>query len=128
MSNSTQGGRPALVRRSPNVNDIRPFDKQSDAVVLNDGSVALVDRQDRMRLEARGLVGRWFLNPGRNESLPYVRTQAGDNLVTVARVIVGARKGEKVKYKNGSRLDLRRRNLEVVSRPVAPAPALLLAA
>ncbi|MFC3147971.1 hypothetical protein [Piscinibacterium candidicorallinum] len=97
-------------RRSAERNDLLTVSDTVTGVRLQDGSVALIDRRDFEALQAAGHTGRWFLNLS-GQGNPYVRLQGRSNLLTVARLILGARPEEQVEYRNGSRLDLRRENL-----------------
>lgn len=101
--------------RAMRANEVRRIDGRTDGVVLQDGSMALIDHDVRVRLIEAGHVGAWFLNDN-GSGLPYVRLQGADNLVTVARLVVGAAVNEQVEYVNGNRLDLRSRNLRKVPR------------
>lgn len=101
-----------FIRRTQNTNDVLPLDDHVDAVLLQDGSLALVDRIDRLALIASGHDGRWLINKG-GTGLPYVRIQGPHGLASVPRLILGTRPNEAIAYKNGNRLDLRRTNLEI---------------
>lgn len=101
--------------RTMRANEVRRLDGCTDGVVLHDGSMALIDREVRLRLIEAGHVGTWFLNDN-GSGLPYVRLHGVNNLVTVARLVVGAAPNEQVEYVNGNRCDLRSRNLRKVPR------------
>lgn len=81
-------------------------------VPLANGQSAMLDRADWDDLRARGLSPNWTYNDN-GEGLGYVRCAGGENLVIVARVILGAGKAAAVRYRNGDRTNLRRRNLYV---------------
>jgi hypothetical protein len=79
------------------------------------GWVAVVDLIDFEDLLLGGATLPWFVN--RNSSgLEYVRftfSCVAGRLASVAPRIMRPGKGKVVTYRNGNRLDLRRRNLEV---------------
>lgn len=77
------------------------------------GVFAVVDRDDYDALAAAGFPTRWFINSTGN-GYWYVRFSPGrfaGKLETVARTILGPRRGRVVKYRDGDRLNLRRSNL-----------------
>lgn len=79
-------------------------------VILQDGSVVRVNIEDYNLLRARGWTARWTARwmTGDNQ---YPSINHGDRIRVVARVVLDARKGEIVRYKNGDRNDLTRSNL-----------------
>ncbi|MFA9479225.1 hypothetical protein ACERK3_13115 [Phycisphaerales bacterium AB-hyl4] len=89
-------------------------------VPLSDGiHEAKLWPQDYRRLAAMNMTTGWCYNaagPGHQ----YVRIADSQQrfgpgeLVTAARIIVDAGKGERVKYRDGNRLNLRRENLNVI--------------
>lgn len=105
--------------------------KSRDAIiVLEDGVTALVplgnlpgqfaklDLQDLQRLRAAGYDKAWFVNSNGGRLL-YVRTNGlpGDpTLVQVSRLITGAGNREVIRHADGDRLNLTRRNLQVIPR------------
>lgn len=79
------------------------------------GVYAKVDRGAFDRFAASGRSLSWFLNENGRGSF-YVRFSAPEfvgQVETVARVLIGAGRGEQVEYVNGDRLDLRRENLRI---------------
>jgi hypothetical protein len=90
-------------------------DGQPIAVVpLARGGSATIDAHDLEELLQRGITLNWTLNLSGGD-YAYVRAQTPNNLVSVARLVTGAGPGNAVKYRNGERRDLRRRNLYVTS-------------
>ena len=83
-------------------------------VPLANGRAATVDLADWEDLLCAGLTPQWTLNDSGN-GFAYVRAQGRENLVVIARVITGAGRREIVRHRNGDHLDLRRRNLCVMS-------------
>lgn len=83
---------------------------------------------DFAALLASGVSPFWFLCWNKREGVQYVRaTVPGHNKRAVARLLTRAGKGEKVTYRDGNRLNLRRGNL-VIARggsAVADCGALL---
>lgn len=79
-------------------------------VILQDGTVVRVNIEDYNLLRARGWTARWTARwvTGDNQ---YPSINHGDRIRVVARVVLDARKGEIVRYKNGDRNDLTRGNL-----------------
>lgn len=80
-------------------------------LVRNGGTVRIFEDNYRLLMDA-GLSPRWFLNSnGRGKS--YVRTWAGrgGGCITVARVLLGAGRGQSVSYKDGDQANLRRDNI-----------------
>lgn len=117
--------------RTGRMNDVLSVAPGIVGVVLQDGSVALVDEADYQLIRAQGWIGRWTQ-----------RKVAGDNsypsinhgkIRTVGRLILDARKGEKVSYRDGDQNNLTRANLILKAKggkeigssnrtcPVAPA-------
>lgn len=94
----------------------RDTDGHPIAVVpLARGGSATIDAQDLEDLLQRGLTLNWTFNLSGGGDYAYVRAQTPDNLVSIGRMVTGARPGEAVKYRNGDRRDLRRRNLYVTN-------------
>jgi len=78
------------------------------------GVYALIDADDLTALQDAGLSPRWHLNSNRAGGEGYVRfflPGVANSKLTVARAVMRAGLGEAVRYRNGNRLDLRRRNL-----------------
>ena len=81
------------------------------AVALsNHHEPAVLDHRDYQRLQGAGLCGPWFLNSN-GGGYDHVRCMAGGVLMTVARLIVEAPTGRRVRYLDGNRLNLCRNNL-----------------
>lgn len=76
------------------------------------GRFATLDADDFDRLREAGVSDQWTLN-GDGHGNAYVRVaiRTKGRLVSVARLIVGAPAGRVVKYYDGNRTNLRRRNL-----------------
>ena len=85
------------------------------------GVFAIVEAADFDRLVELGTSTHWLLNRN-SANATYVKTYkpaVAGSMAQVAREIVGAGRGGVVRYANGDRLDLRRRNL-VVADGYAP--------
>ena len=87
--------------------------KPTTAVPLQDDTWSLVETEDYLRLvEEEGFPSQWYaaLN---GQNVPYVRVRlpGKGQCVAVSRLVVGALPGERVIYRNGNTLDLRRGNL-----------------
>jgi len=74
---------------------------------------ALVDQQSLDDLEEAGIYGNWFINDDGHGNM-FVRIKHGGTVVSVARLITKAQRGERATFKNGNRFDLRLSNLKVV--------------
>lgn len=81
------------------------------------GWFAIVDRIDFEDLILRGVPLRWFVNRSGagNEYVRFGRSDVAGKLGSIAPLIMRPGKGRIVTYRNGNRLDLRRRNLQVAS-------------
>ncbi|MDZ4369065.1 MAG: hypothetical protein U0987_18900 [Afipia sp.] len=98
-------------------------DPRDGAAVLliplaRDGGVARILPADYERLLAAGLSPNWCLNRDGTGGTAYVRAalnSVAGNLVTVARVLMAARPGQRVRYLDSDTRNLRRDNL--VLRP-----------
>lgn len=79
-------------------------------VILQDGTVVRVNTDDYNLLRARGWTSRWTARwmTGNNQ---YTSINHGDRIRVVARLILDARRGETIRYRNGDRTDLTRANL-----------------
>lgn len=85
-------------------------------VPLARGGSAKIDAHDLEELIQRGITPNWTFNPSGGGDYAYVRSRTPENnLVSIGRLVTGARPGEAVKYRNGDRRDLRRRNLYVTN-------------
>lgn len=92
-------------------------------VPLATGQTARVDLADWEALLLRGVSPNWTRNTAVN-GFAYVRARAaGQNLLMVAREILGARPREIVSHRNGDRTDLRRANLKISTGGRAKARA-----
>ncbi len=99
------------------VNSKRPVLMSADdgfgLVTLKCGSQAVVDREDLERLMAERFPFNWFaLTDGQGNRYVGVRHPRLGNVVTVAREIMQAARGEVISYRTPDRLDLRKSNLE----------------
>lgn len=100
-------------RRSP----VYSIDRDGKAIVLvslaNHPEPAKLLKADFLRLEAMGLGMAWTFNSD-GKGHHYVRASVpgvSGSLSTVARLIVGAGRGQCVQYLDGNRLNLRSDNL-----------------
>lgn len=85
-------------------------------VPLADGQTATLDKADHDAMRAAGWSDRWCLVSDGGPHLAYVRVaqnNATGNLVTVARIIMEAGRGQVVRYRDRDRTNLRRANLYV---------------
>lgn len=81
-------------------------------VTLTCGKSAMIDRDDYDRFIAEGLSLNWYTTTDRfGNSYVNVYDNRLRNIVTVARRIMRAGRGEVISYYNGNRLDLRKANL-----------------
>lgn len=80
--------------------------------LANNERCAVLDEEDFIWLIANGLTGNWTFNNA-SPGFSYVRAPCAKtgNIVTVARLIIGAGRGQAVKYRDGDRMNLRRANL-----------------
>jgi hypothetical protein len=79
-------------------------------VVLQDGSIAKVEARDYCLLQAAGWTARWTQRKVTGDNY-YPSINHGDKIRPLARIILDARKGERIGYRNGDRNDLTRENL-----------------
>ena len=81
-------------------------------VDLASGRSAMIDRDDYERFNRDGLSMNWYTTTDRhgNHYVHAHNPQLG-NIVTVARLIMRAGRGEVISYYNGNRFDLRKANL-----------------
>jgi hypothetical protein len=102
--------------RSPNENDVHPFDDTTAHVLMPDGSAVRVNLESLEDLRRRDITARWstYCN-GSGRSYVAVNLPAGGS-TTVARLIAKCGPDEAVTYANGNRMDLRRSNLVVLPR------------
>lgn len=70
-----------------------------------------LDKSDMDKLLAMGISTNWTLNNGNVTA----SGKSSNNHVLVARAITGASFGERVRYIDGNKLNLRRDNLELAS-------------
>lgn len=96
--------------RTGRTNDVLGVGPGVLGVVLQDGTTALVEEQDYHLLRARGWAGRWTARKVTGDNT-YPSINHGDKIRALARIILDARKGEVVSYRNGNRHDLTRPNL-----------------
>jgi len=107
--------------RSPNVNDVRPFDASSSFVVLQNEALVHVDNDSLRDLAHRGLNGRWYAytnGSGRWYVAMHRPASAGQGTTTIAALITQRGPDEEVVYRNGNRFDLRLANLVVRSKRI----------
>jgi len=77
---------------------------------------ALLDAEDFDRLMAAGVSPCWTLNRDGKMGIGYVRAPWGSDprgrtLVSIAPLVLGTEPGQRVHYRDGNRLNLRRSNL-----------------
>jgi len=104
---------PLDTQRLPRVGGINDFFYIAPGiigVVLQDGSIVIVDANDYHLLQARGWTARWTARKVTGDNT-YPSINHGDKIRPLARIILDARKGERVCYRSGDRNDLRRANL-----------------
>jgi hypothetical protein len=92
------------------INDTVPLTPTVLGVVLQDGSTAKVEARDYCLLQAAGWTARWTQRKVTGNNY-YPSINHGDKIRPIARVILDARKGERISYRNGDRNDLTRENL-----------------
>lgn len=89
-------------------------------VPLTGGFVATVEAEDYDAFVTLGLSTRWLANAGGSGSitvrftLPPARPGQRSNNASVSRVIVNAGNGQRVRYRDGNPLNLRKSNLRLV--------------
>ena len=74
--------------------------------LINSKQIAILNQSDYQELISIGVDPRWKL--ARSQVF-----ERGRTLVSIARLIANAKKGEKVQYKDGNQLNLRRKNLVI---------------
>lgn len=79
-------------------------------VVLQDGSLVLVEERDYYLLQAAGWTARWTARKVTGDN-QYPSINHGDKIRPLCRIILDARKGETIRYRNSDRNDLTRGNL-----------------
>ena len=97
------------------MNDIVPFSPTVLGVVLQDGSTAKVEARDYCLLQAAGWTARWTQRKVTGNNY-YPSINHGDKIRPLARIILDARKGERISYRNGDRNDLTRGNLSLKAK------------
>lgn len=100
----------ACTPRPGRTNDFTSLSEGVIGVVLQDSSVVMVDYLDYWALQARGWHARWTARKVTGDN-HYPSINHGDRIRTIARVILDARAGERVCYRDGDQLNLRRANL-----------------
>ncbi len=98
------------------INSKRPVhiseDGQTVFVTLKCGSTAMIDRDDFERLQEEGMSFNWFMiTNGQGKSYVGTHHTRLDNIITVSRQIMRAKRGEVIYYLSGDPLDLRKSNL-----------------
>jgi len=96
--------------RTGRTNDVLGIAPGLLGVVLQDGTTAHVNEHDYYLLRERGWTGRWTARKVTGDNT-YPSINHGDKIRPLARLILDARKGETIRYRNGNRNDLRRDNL-----------------
>lgn len=92
------------------INDLFAIKPGVVGVILQDGSVALVDEKDYLLLQERGWSARWTQRKVTGDN-SYPSINHGDKIRPLCRIILNAQMGETIRYRNGDRNDLTRRNL-----------------
>lgn len=99
-------------RRTPNV--VAGPERDVLTVTLPGGQRCFINIDDYHRLETRGFHGGWSVTRG-GDGTEYVRVRSVDlpppGQVLVARLIVGAMPGDRVGFRDGDAMNLRRGNL-----------------
>lgn len=111
--NATSVYTPLNTQRLPRLGDINDFFSVGPGVLgvaLQDGSAALVDEHDYFLLQSAGWTARWTQRKVTGDNC-YPSINHGDRIKPLARIILDAQTGEKVRYRNGDRNDLTRGNL-----------------
>jgi hypothetical protein len=111
--NATSAYTPLNTMRLPRIggiNDLVAVGAGVVAVILQDGSAALVNEEDYALLQRCGWAARWTQRKVTGDNC-YPSINHGDKIRPVCRVILNAQEGERVHYRNGDRNDLRRENL-----------------
>lgn len=111
--NATSPYTPLETQRLPRLgcrNDLLGLEPGIVGVVLQDGTVARVHELDYQLTRACGWTGRWTARKVTGDNT-YPSINHGDKIRPLARIILDARKGEVVSYRNGDRHDLTRANL-----------------
>jgi hypothetical protein len=92
----------------------QPLDANRRLIPLTRGQVASVDATDYERL----MQFRWMAVPSGPSGYRAVRRERG-RFVRMESAILSLRKGERVTFRNGDRLDLRKANLVTASLKMA---------
>lgn len=92
------------------INDFFPVRPGVIGVVLQDGSIVLVEERDYFLLQMAGWTARWTQRRVTGDNC-YPSINHGDKIRTIARIILDARDGERIKYRNGNQNDVTRENL-----------------
>lgn len=85
--------------------------------LYNHDQPAILDAQDFVRLmEEEGMSGQWWYHESVKTPTQRYRYVVGvrkgnNNPVQVARIVMGAKKGDRIRYRNNDTRDLRRSNL-----------------
>ena len=111
--NATSSYTPLDTQRLPRMgrtNDFFPVRIGVIGVVLQDGSLVQVEERDYYLLQAAGWNARWTARKVTGDN-QYPSINHGDKIRPLCRVILDARRGETVRYRNGNRNDLTRENL-----------------
>ncbi|MGE0350826.1 hypothetical protein [Hydrogenophaga sp.] len=111
--NATSAYTPLNTLRLPRVggiNDLAAIKTGVVGVILQDGSMALVDEEDYLLLQQRGWSARWTQRKVTGDN-SYPSINHGDKIRSLCRIILNAQVGETIRYRNGDRNDLTRRNL-----------------
>lgn len=88
---------------------------------------AVFDHADYVALIAAGYSDQMTLNRAGVKEFAYVRSHLSQRgLRTLARPILGARRGQHIHYRDGDRLNLTRENLELAERGAGINPDCLL--
>lgn len=91
------------------INDFFPIAPGVIGVVLQDGSVVVIEERDYYLLQAAGWTARWTQRKVTGDN--YYPSINHRKIRTLARLILDARTDERVGYRSGERNDLTRGNL-----------------
>ena len=111
--NATSPYTPLETQRLPRIGGINDFFSIRPGVigvVLQDGSIVFVEERDYYLLQAAGWTARWTQRKVTGDNY-YPSINHGDKIRSICRIILDARKGETIRYRNSNRNDLTRSNL-----------------
>ncbi|WP_134077991.1 hypothetical protein [Rhodovulum visakhapatnamense] len=121
------GRRRTIARKRAQRHPVPFVDEETGAICLNvplnrqRTEWATVELEDWLTVQNLGATGLWYLDDNgrgdlRVKTKPRMRRHTAAKSLTVARLILGLGRGERVKFLNGDSRDLRRSNLAVQGR------------